>query len=83
MDIIGVACKLKDITEKYKEMTGINHNLRETLRTLNKREILKLIQPKGTIRSLYWVKTEWLEDNNTRLKDQYSLKDLVCYFVMI
>jgi O-succinylbenzoate synthase len=52
IDIIGVACKLKNVQEKYRELTGINHNLRETLRTLNKHEILKLIQTKGTIRGL-------------------------------
>jgi hypothetical protein len=74
MDIIGVACKLKDVAEKYKELTGVHHNLREVLRTLNKHEILKLIQPKGTIRGLYWIKTEWLEDNNTRLKEQHKFE---------
>jgi hypothetical protein len=74
MDIIGVACKLKDVAEKYKELTGVHHNLREVLRTLNKHEILKLIQPKGTIRGLYWIKTEWLEDNNKRLKEQHKFE---------
>ncbi len=73
-DIIGVACKLRDVQEKYKELTGINHNLRESLRNLNKHEILKLIQPKGTIRGLYWAKAEWLEDNGTRLKEQHKFE---------
>src|SRR5690242_9913599 len=45
-DMIGVACRLKDVQDKHKELTGIYHNLRESLRNLNKHEILKLIQPK-------------------------------------
>jgi len=73
-DIVGVACKLKDVQEKYKELTGIYHNLRETLRNLNKHEILKLIQPKGTIHSLYWIKAEWLDDNGTKLKEQFKFE---------
>jgi hypothetical protein len=34
-DILGQAVKLKDVQVKYKELTGINHNLRETMRNLN------------------------------------------------
>lgn len=70
-DMLGVACKLCDVRDKYKELTGHTANLRETLRNLNKHDILKLIQPKGTMRGLYWVKTEWLEENGTRLKEQH------------
>ena len=73
-DVIGVACKLSDVRDKYKELTGLNSNLRETLRNLNKHEILKLIQPKGGQRGLYWVKTEWLEDNGARLKEQHKFE---------
>ena len=73
-DVIGVACKLRDVQEKYKELTGLNSNLRETLRNLNKHEILKLVQPKGTQRGLYWIKSEWLEDNGTRLKEQHKFE---------
>jgi hypothetical protein len=72
-DILGEASKLKDVQVKYKELTGIHHNLRETLRTLNKHDILKLLQPKGTIRGLYWIKSEWLDDNG-RLKDKYRFE---------
>jgi hypothetical protein len=72
-DILGEASKLKDVQDKYKELTGIHHNLRETLRILNRHDILKLLQPKGTIRGLYWVKTEWL-DENRRLKDKHRFE---------
>ncbi|UAY52706.1 hypothetical protein [Ferruginibacter albus] len=71
-DLLGVASKLSDVRDKYKELTGLTVNLRETLRNLNKHDILKLLQPKGTMRGLYWVKTEWLEDNGTRLKEQHK-----------
>jgi hypothetical protein len=70
-DILGVASKLSDVRDKYHEITGLNVNLRETLRNLNKHEILKLLQPKGNIRGLYWIKAEWLDENNN-LKEQYK-----------
>jgi len=71
MDLLGVASKLKDIRDKYHEVTGLNVNFRETLRNLNKHEILKILQPKGNIRGLYWVKAEWLDENNN-LKEQHK-----------
>jgi hypothetical protein len=73
-DLLGEASKLKDVQDKYHQLTGIRHNLRETLRNLNKHDILKLLQPKGTQRGLYWVKTEWLEDNNTKLKEKHKFE---------
>lgn len=72
-DLLGEAVKLKDVQDKYRELTGIRHNLREVLRNLNKHDILKLLQPKGNIRGLYWVKSEWLEDNG-RLKDKHRFE---------
>ncbi|MBS1511220.1 MAG: hypothetical protein JST86_10285 [Bacteroidetes bacterium] len=70
-DILGVACKLSDVREKYHEITGTYVNFRETLRNLNRHDILKLIQPKNNIRGLYWVKAEWLDENNN-LKEQHK-----------
>ena len=72
MDRIGVACRLKEVQDKYKEATGMNVNLRETLRNLCKHQILSLIKPKQTERGLYWVKREWLEGDGTKLKDQHK-----------
>ena len=69
MDILGVASKLSDIRDKYHEITGLNVNFRETLRNLNKHDILKLLQPKGNIRGLYWVKSEWIDENNNLKED--------------
>jgi hypothetical protein len=72
-DLIGTPCKLKELQEKYREITGSNYSPRETLRTLNRHGIIKLLRSKfGNNRGLYWVKAEWLENDNTRLKDQYK-----------
>lgn len=74
LNILGEASKLNAVQEKYKELTGYQANLRETLRNLNKHQILKLLQPKNHVRGLYWVKTEWLEDNETKLQDKYKFE---------
>ncbi|HUZ61504.1 MAG TPA: hypothetical protein VMU83_22195 [Hanamia sp.] len=71
-DLIGKACRLKEIQDKYKELTGLLPNLRETLRTLSKHKILRILKPKGTERGLYWVKEEWLEGEGSKLKEQYK-----------
>jgi hypothetical protein len=71
LDLLGVASKLSEIRDKYHEITGLNVNFRETLRTLNKHDLLKLLQPKGNIRGLYWVKTEWIDDEGN-LKEQHK-----------
>lgn len=70
MDILGVACKLGEIRDKYHELTGLNVNFRETLRSLNKHDLVKLLHPKGNMRGVYWVKNEWLQDNGT-LKEKH------------
>ena len=54
--------------------------IRETVRTLNKHELLKLLQPKGSIRGLHRVKTEWLEDNETRLKVKHKFEGFELLF---
>ena len=72
--MIGCACKLYRIQEQHKQLTGFRHNLRETVRNLHKHGILRLLKPKGTERGLYWVKTEWLENNNTKLKNEYKFE---------
>ena len=72
IDMIGVACKLKEIHSRYTELTGSTYSVRETLRTLNKHKVIKLLRSKESERGLYWVKTDWLADNNTRLQDKYK-----------
>jgi hypothetical protein len=72
IDMIGKPCKMAEIQAKLKELTGSNYSTRETVRTLNKHEIIKLMRMKGANRGLYWVKTDWLEDNNTRLMNKHK-----------
>ena len=79
MDLLGVASKLMDIRDKYHQITGVKVNLRETLRYLNKHEILKILQPKGNVRGLYWIKAEWLDDNNN-LKEQHKFNGFELLF---
>ena len=79
LDLLGVASKLNAIRDKYHEITGLNVNLRETLRNLNKHEIVKLLQPKGNIRGLYWIKAEWLDENNN-LKEQHKFEGFELLF---
>ena len=79
MDLLGVASKLAEIREKYHEVTGLNVNFRETLRNLNKHDLLRILQPKGNIRGLYWVKTEWL-DENKNLKEQHKFNGFELLF---
>lgn len=74
MDLLGVASKLKDVRDKYHEITGLNVNFRETLRNLNKHDLLKLLQPKGNARGLYWVKSEWLDETTGHLKEQHKFE---------
>src|SRR5579871_1282155 len=71
-DILGVASKLREVQDKFTELTGSKHNIRESLRNLNKHQILRLLQEKGTHRGLYWVKSEWLTDEGTRLRDEHK-----------
>ena len=73
-DLIGKACRLKEVQDKYKEVTGLRPNLRETLRTLSKHKILRILKPKGTERGLYWVKEDWLEGEGAKLKEQYKFE---------
>ena len=82
IDALGVASKLKYIREKPFELTNERHNIWVTLRTLNKHKLLKLLQPKGkeTIRGVYWVKTEWLEDSEGRLKDKQKFEGFELLF---
>ncbi len=72
MDMIGCACKLKDLQNKYEEITGSNYSIRETLRTLNKHKVIKMLRSKTNGRGLYWVKTEWIEDNGITLKAKHK-----------
>lgn len=78
-DLLGVASKLGEVRDKYREISGLNVNFRETLRTLNKHGLLRILQPKGNIRGLYWVKSEWLDEAGN-LKEQHKFNGFELLF---
>lgn len=61
-------------------MTGFRANLREIVRNLYKHEILALLKPKGTERGLYWVKSEWLENDGSKLKEQHKFEGFNLFY---
>lgn len=63
IDMIGTVCKLKDIQEKYKEITGSSYSVRETIRTLHKHKVVKILRSKGADRGVFWLKRDWLDEN--------------------
>jgi hypothetical protein len=73
-DLIGKACKIRDIQTEFNALTGSNINIRETLRTLNKAELIKLMKDKNEFRGYFWVKTDWLQDNGKTLKDEHKFE---------
>jgi hypothetical protein len=70
VETIGMACKLKDIQDEFKRLTGSLASIRESVRTLNKAGKLLMMKEKNALRGNYWVKAEWVE--NGRLLDKYK-----------
>lgn len=78
MGTIREATKLKAIQDLYIEFTGHHANLREVVLNLNRHEILKLNIPKNSIRGLYWIETEWLNDDGKLMdKHKFDVFDLL------
>lgn len=69
-DLIKQVAKLKDIQAKYSQISGNKYNIRETVRTLHKAGLLRLLKQKGTDRGFMWIKADWLV--NGQLADQYK-----------
>ena len=70
LDVIGIACTLKQIQTEFTSMTGNKGNIREHVRTLQKTTLLKLMKLKSNDRGFLWVKTEWVEDG--QLNDKHK-----------
>lgn len=64
MDKINVPCKMNDIQEQYTKITGVDYNIRENVRSLNNQGLLKLMKVNKSNRNAYWVKTEWIDEDN-------------------
>lgn len=69
-DLIKQAAKLKDIQEKYSQISGNKYNIREIVRTLHKARLVTLVKQRSNERGFMWIKTDWLV--NGQLADQYK-----------
>jgi|SRR6185369_2792162 len=62
MDELKKASKLKIIQSKYFQLTGNSYNIRESVRSLNRTGLMKMMRNRSSDRGILWVKTEWLKD---------------------
>lgn len=69
-DVLGIAATLKQLQNEYKAISGNNYNIRETVRSLHKSTLIKMVRDKNASRGFMWVKSEWLEDG--QLMDKYK-----------
>lgn len=70
MDDLKKASKLKDVQSHYFKLTRNSYNIRETLRSLNRSGLLKMLRERTSGRGVLWIKTEWIE--NQLLKEEYK-----------
>ena len=70
LEVLGVASTLKQIQTEYEAMTKNKMNVRETVRSLQKSTLLKLLKDTTTTRGFMWIKTEWIQDG--QLADKYK-----------
>lgn len=69
-DVLGIAATLSQLKAEYKAISGNNYNIRETVRSLHKSTLIKMVRDKNASRGFMWVKSEWLEDGI--LQDKYK-----------
>jgi hypothetical protein len=69
-DIDRKALKLKEIQAEYSRLSGSRYNIREIVRSLHKGGLLRLMKEKDAMRGIYWVKTEWVE--NDQLLEEFK-----------
>lgn len=70
MDVLNVASSLSQIQAEFTAMTENKTNIRETLRSLQKSTLVKMVKAEAATRGFLWVKSEWIEDN--RLLDEHK-----------
>ncbi len=63
LDALAVASRLGEIQKKYSELSDSNFDIRETVRSLHRAKLVRMIRVKDATRGMFWVKVEWLEDN--------------------
>jgi hypothetical protein len=70
MGELGKASKLKEIQAVYNRLSGSHFNIRETLRSMHRSRLIRLIREKDATRGMLWVKSEWVE--NDQLLEEYK-----------
>ncbi len=63
LDVLGVACTLKQIQAEFTALTGNKANVRESIRSLQNSTIVRLIKDKSASRGFLWAKSQWIENN--------------------
>jgi hypothetical protein len=64
------AAKLKELQSIYNKLNESHYNIRETLRSLHRSRIVRMIREKDASRGIFWVKSEWIE--NEQLLDEFK-----------
>jgi hypothetical protein len=66
-DLLKVAVRLSEIQTEYHKLTGNAYNIRETVRSLHRAGLLRMMRRKDSTHSICWVKTDWI--TNGQLAD--------------
>ncbi|MBS1917466.1 MAG: hypothetical protein JST87_14400 [Bacteroidetes bacterium] len=64
------AAKLKELQNIYNKLNETHYNIREPLRSLHRSRIVRMIREKDASRGIFWVKSEWIE--NEQLLDEFK-----------
>jgi len=70
LDIHRKAAKLKELQNIYNKLNDSHYNIRETMRSLHRSRIVRMIREKDASRGIFWVKSEWVE--NDQLLDEFK-----------
>ena len=70
LDVISIAATLKQLQTEFEAMTGNKQQIRDSVRTLQKQGLLRLMKDKVATRGFLWIKPEWLE--NGQLLDKHK-----------
>jgi DNA-binding HxlR family transcriptional regulator len=72
-DFFNRPVRMSELQEKFMEgKTLSDFHIRETVRSLNKSGVVKLMKINESNRNSYWVKTDWIDKATKRLKDEYK-----------
>jgi hypothetical protein len=69
-DTIKKASKLQVIQDEYNRLTETRYNIRDTVRSLQRSQKLKMVKEIGASRGFLWIRAEWME--NGQILDQYK-----------